>query len=264
MLLFSNSKNSGNHEMCIGAAQSPNLGTAFTPIHTWQMCGPAGHQYIDPYLFVDSSGAVFLFWADQWGAGGGSRILSIQMTSDGLGWLPGAPIREVMNYSRALAASGGVAMGGNAYIENPAVVKDPHNNYNLLVSMGTWNGPNTYWTVEVACLQVDGTCLEGRGGVLNLSGQNAGGASIMNDNTPAGNWLFWHGGPVGARVTWASETVAVNLNNQASSLVASGATVAEAQRSVGPVATNEVVEWPVGDPNFNRSDRDVPRGGRRG
>ncbi len=96
------------------------------------------------------------------------------------------------------------ALGPNSYIENPAMVVDPYNDYDLVVSMGTWTDPGHYYSVEMACTSAYSltpgdrpTCLPNQtqnGGqfmaALNGYG-NTGGASFVKDSSHDGNYMLW-------------------------------------------------------------------------
>jgi hypothetical protein len=163
-------------------------------------------------MFIDpTTSKVWLLFSDTWGGNGGSQIMVQQMTSSGLSTI-GSPT-PLLTYSRAVSALGGLEVGTNAVVENPAMVKDPHNFYDLIVSVGTWNQSSTYHTVQIPCVFADGGCLESKGGRLPLTGANQGGASVMQDSTPENNWIAWHAGHLGgARPMYISRTTVVNLN----------------------------------------------------
>ena len=77
-----------NHADCIGAARSSN-GVNFTPINTWTFCSPvpvSGQAigFLDPSLFIDSSGRVWLLYSQQWAPNGGSEIDDVQIDALGI------------------------------------------------------------------------------------------------------------------------------------------------------------------------------------
>ena len=257
LLMFSNSsRNMPNHEMCIGAATSTSLAGTFSPT-SFQLCGPAGHQFIDPQLFVDpGTNRVYLLWSDQWGFGGNSAIRARQLSSNGLGLVGGQ--YTLITYARTSVAAGGGRTGSKAVVENPALVKDPYNNYDLLVSFGTWNEANSYSTIEIPCLAPTGSCIESRGAPLNLVGQNPGGASLMSDGSPNYNYMMWHAGlPDGQRYAYLSETTAVNLNSQLSIASVTSRSVEAPSVSKIPFApvTESLSAGSTSDRPFNRDDR---------
>ena len=94
----------------------------------------------------------------------------------------------------------GSALGPHPY---PAMVRDSYNGYSLMVSLGNWKD-NSYTTLEIPCTQPDGGCLNNFGAQIKYSDSQynqAGGASFLKDNSPAGNRIFFHARPPGS--LWA-------------------------------------------------------------
>ncbi len=198
---------------CIGAATSSTWNGTYTPVNSLKWCDPADPNHVgwlDPSLFLHG-GKVWLYYSKQWtiGSATGSEIVAQQLSADGLSKV-GAP---------ALILTWGEVMGLNpdsngthGFVENPAMVADPYNNFDLLVSVGTWDNPG-YNTIEVPCFSPNSTCLPNDGGLLPLD-QNSlvgtGGASLANDNSPNGNYIVFHGWPngpfSGSRTPWVETT----------------------------------------------------------
>lgn len=225
LMMFSESISSdpgrGN---CIGAAIS-STGSNFSPINTWTMC--SGTRYVgflDPYLFSDpSSGNTYLLYSRQWCAGASnpqqgctsspqSEIDSVQINPSAIesgaahcpfpvpncGYIGSSPYQ--MATFQQLSAYG--PTDTNSYVENPAIVKDPNNGYDLVMSYGHWSQPN-YETIEIPCLLPYGECLPNSGAVLlsqnggSITGpgpayNSPGGMSFLFDGSPTANVAIWH------------------------------------------------------------------------
>jgi hypothetical protein len=247
---------------CIGAAIS-STGFTFTPINSWTFCsGTANVGFLDPYLFSDpSTGDTWLLYSRQWwdGAAGTtpeSEIDSVQI--DPAGIESGAdncpfPVADCgllsTNYQMitfqdvvGLIKPGTDdftpgAAGTNDRIENPAIVADPYNGYDLTFALGSWYLPN-YQSGEDACLLAYGdciannsleiTCQQGCGGdqYSNQMYNSPGGFSFLYDASPTNNYTIWHSfrdpgtcppnglNPLCAvRDDWSGPTAADNLNS---------------------------------------------------
>lgn len=196
LLMFSGSRSTGSN--CIGVGTSSNdQGSAgpFTPVQG-QWCDPdTSIGYIDPQIFVDpSDNNVYLYWSEQWAPNGGSRIEMQQLSSDGLTLLPYTR-RTLFDYNDVKPYAGNTGVAG--FLENPQMVKDGYNGYNLLVSIGTWQESN-YKTFEMPCFAPNDYCNPSLGGVVPLTaaGSNGtGGASLVSDGSPANNFMFFAAHP---------------------------------------------------------------------
>ncbi len=255
---------------CIGAAKS-STGGVFTPINSWTFCsGTSTVGYLDPDLFVDpATGDTWLTYSRQWWTGPvgnqaadtpESEIDSIQIDPTGIlsgadncpfGPLPDCGLLSTnylmlsfqdisANISNSSDQTPG-SVGTNDRIENPALVADPYNGYDLSVSLGSWWLPN-YTTVEIPCILPYGECVpslgaplmyqDGEGGVTRAEGgatnfqmyNSPGGASYLNDGSPNGNVMIWasfrNPGTCGTSLTpicavrddWTGPTTSDNLN----------------------------------------------------
>lgn len=215
ILMFSSERAGGNGQHCLGLATSTSLTGRFTPVHSFMYCGWSGWNYIDPQMFVDpSTSKVWLYFAKMKQVPAGQSSIQVQqMTANGLG-LVGSPT-TLLTFSRAMATPGldPGSLGPKAVVENPAVVKDPYNGYDLLVSIGSYETPDSYHTLEIPCVfpNSPGSCLEAQGAEMaTLRGRNPGGASLMRDDSPVGNWMAWHAGEVGSRRMYVSRTIALD------------------------------------------------------
>lgn len=214
---------SGRHPAdCIGAAIS-NDGQYFSPMSEIQWCDPSETVgLLDPQLFVAPDGTPYLLYSRQWKTSGPtfhSEITGTKLSSDGMTRI-GTP-SVLLSFSDV--SSYNANLGSRPYLENPALMVDPYNNFDLIASLGTWDEPG-YETIEVPCLNITSSCLPGYGGVLISNAdpyspaQAPGGASMLSDGSPAGNWMVWHTGPPNARRVWAGITTAFNGNSRTSTL----------------------------------------------
>ncbi|HEY7917221.1 MAG TPA: hypothetical protein VIC86_09635 [Acidimicrobiales bacterium] len=206
LMAFSAGYAPGAH--CLGFAYStggPNGGFAIMPT---RLCDPNEASYpdagwFDPYLF-DANGAVHMIWSVQQpqGPGNDSFIyearLSYSPTSVSFA---SGPTNIGLGYGSAAAATGGSANGFNpctgtggngapcwSAIENPAVIADSYGGYDLIASVGTYNG-GSYWTVHWRCSSFTSfaTCTQPANVVL----LNSGGATIEK---PTGREVVWAAG----------------------------------------------------------------------
>ena len=189
----------------------------FTVVPTFKLCDSQSNVgMLDPQLYREGSDT-WLLWSRQWRSGsGGSEIVTQKLTANGLGLVGTRPYR-LLTFDQANQASP-ATNGPNSYVENPALVKDPYNGYDLIVSIGDWKD-GSYRTVEVPCLTVTGNCLPGEGDSISglmggTSVSSKGGGSLMYDFSPDGNILAFHGRPtgVGERYPYVQKTGSVNLN----------------------------------------------------
>jgi len=191
VLMFSASRPGGAH--CIGAAVSSAAEGPFSPVNSVAWCDPnPSVGYLDPQLFADLDGSIWLYWSRQWSANGGSEIRGQQLSSDALSRLGGESV--LVSYADVARLASG-SLGNNSYVENPAVAIDRHNGYDLLVSIGTWDQPG-YREVEIGCVSRTTQCAPSRGGVITLAPNpvgNAAGASFVSDDGRSGAQLVFHG-----------------------------------------------------------------------
>jgi hypothetical protein len=117
------------------------------------------------------------------------------MASNGLS-VTGSPT-ELLTWAQAASIKNLGAVGSAACVENPNIVNDANNNYDLLFSIGTYNGGTPeggqYYTGEVACLNLNDSS---SGCGYNPSGGSVvikpgGGASTLTTGDPSGNYLMF-------------------------------------------------------------------------
>jgi hypothetical protein len=162
------------------------------------------HGFLDPQIFQDkTTGDVWLLFSDQafsgttpCGDGPDSSLWMVQLNSTGLS-VTGSPI-ELLTWSQASSIKNlPSSLGSAACLENPNVLNDANNNYDLLFSIGTYNGGSpegsTYVTGEVACLALNdsssGCGVDPSGGSVLI--KPGGGASTLNTSDPSGNYLIY-------------------------------------------------------------------------
>lgn len=212
LMMFTASRKVGR--ACIGAAVSTTPGGPFTALGTQWCDGPG---LLDPQLFVNSDGKIWVYYSKQTPPTS-SEIHAQQITLTGSGL--NRTVNRVGTSKRILTIAEARAVCGvrypvsscttnpgptpaNHFVENPAMVKDSYNGYSLMVSVGNYND-NSYRTVEIPCLNPDGSCLNNYGAPIKLSDSNynqAGGASFLRDDSPNGNFIFFHARP--ANSWWA-------------------------------------------------------------
>jgi hypothetical protein len=231
---------------CLAAATSTN-GTSFIVDQDFGMCYPSGNAvgYLDPYLFLDVSGQIWLYYSEQWSPNGGSEIDAQEMSSNGLATI-GTPY-DILDYSD-LESLDPSNQGTDAFIENPAFVNDPYNAYDLVVSFGSWQQAGNYESIEVPCFDVNGSCDVSYGADIQDSGDgptNPGGVSFLNDNSPAGNYAIWMTG-TGPRPDRGGPSAAYDDNP------GSEAQIAQAEAAALPIRTAQPVppiacpyHWPL-------------------
>jgi len=194
-------ENYKHRAQCIGAATTSN-GITFADA-SFQYCSPkSSHGYLDPSLFIDSSGNIYFEFSEQWmnsagtpcGDGPDSLLWIQQLSSTGLQTV-GSPT-QLFTWSEAESIQGlpgSPFPGGSACLENPQLVNDFYNTYDLTFSMGTWTSNSTYLTGEVACLALNNTgsgcdINPAAGGVLINPG---GGASTLTTHDPGYNYMIY-------------------------------------------------------------------------
>lgn len=212
LMMFTASRKVGR--ACIGAAVSTTAAGPFTALGT-QWCDSTG--LLDPQLFVNADGRIWVYYSRQTPPTFSEiRAQQITLTGSGLNRtvnrvgssktiLTVAQARSVcgLRYPVSSCTTNPGATPADHFVENPAMVRDSYNGYSLMVSVGNYRD-NSYRTVEIPCTQPDGGCLNNYGAPIKLSDSQynqAGGASFLNDNSPAGNHIFFHARPPGS--AWA-------------------------------------------------------------
>jgi hypothetical protein len=190
LMMFSAQQSDGR--MCISVATSSSRSGPFNIVEVngrdYKLCSSNGNV-IDPQLYIEGSTAFFLY----------SKIADNLSSSEiriqplGAFGLPTGGYSTLVTLNQARAALDGQNLGSRAVIENPALVRDPYNGYDLLVSMGTWNQPGAYHTIEIPCIERYRNCLPSNGGPPgNTLGTNPGGLSLLQDQSPNLNYAIWH------------------------------------------------------------------------
>jgi len=205
VMLFAASP-TGSNALCIGEATSPD-GITFQPVNSVEVCG-SGVSLYDPQLFVNpSDGSVWAFYSLESGVVPG--IIQVQQLSADASSLVGSPT-TMLTYSQV--ASVNPNEGSRPFLENPAFVVDPTNGYgfDLLASLGQYNGLDTYATIEVPCTSVTGGCQPSQAQVVMGPGygDDPGSAAIMNDSSPSGNLIVWDQWINGQRMDFIGPTTA--------------------------------------------------------
>jgi len=206
VMLFAASSTTGGNALCIGEATSSD-GLTFQPVNSVEICVP-GQAVYDPQLFVDpSDNSVWVLYSLENGGFSGT-IQSQQLTSDASG-LVGSPT-TLLDYSQV--ASVNPDEGARPFLENPAFVADPGNGsgFDLLDSLGTFNGTDTYATIEVPCTSPSGGCQPSRAQLVMGPGygDDPGSAALLGDASPAGNVMVWDRWIDGQRMDFIGPTTA--------------------------------------------------------
>ena len=212
LMMWGGSRKVGS--MCIGAATSSNPATAFTP-QSFSWCDTnAAVGWLDPQLYVEGSN-VWLTWSRQWKKPDGcmdSEIVIQPLSSNGLA-MTGSR-QQLVSFDSVKNLGG--TFGCASVVENPQLVKDPYNGYDLLLSVGTWYD-QTYRTIEVPCINFVNNCYTQYGGSLLTTDTGAnpphnapGGMSSSRDDT--NGRLYWHESWFGARITKSNASGFINLN----------------------------------------------------
>jgi hypothetical protein len=195
----------GTHAGCIGEATSTD-GVHFTH-NSFQYCSPddlpqdGSHGYLDPSFFVDNSGNVYMLFSEEWPGGSpsvacddgpNSRLWIVPLASNGLS-ASGSPT-DLLDWDEADSIQALPSnLGPGACLENPQLVNDPNNGYDLLFSIGTYSSNSTYVTGEVACTALNDTSggcgIDDEGGSVLIT--PGGGASTLQTATPSGNYLIY-------------------------------------------------------------------------
>jgi hypothetical protein len=196
---------SSGHPVCIHEAVSSN-GYQFTAA-SFSYCSYYGTNFIDPQFFLDNkTGALWMLFSSQWNncgqtvgtPGEDSALFIQQMNSDGQSIAAGTTPTELLSWDQANAIQNKPASFGSLpCLENPNIIDDSTggwNPYDLLFSMGTWNGGgNTYVTGEVDCTALNNTSSgcgidPGAGSVYLNPG---GGASTLFTSDASGNYVMY-------------------------------------------------------------------------
>ena len=207
LMSFSASPSAGGGN-CLGMATSSD-GLTFAPVNSFELCVSSGGLF-DPQFFVNpNDGTVWLYYSDEDGAGSGD-IEAQELSADGMSFV-GSPT-TLLSYSQVSSLNHNE--GTNAYLENPAFVADPGNGYgfDLLDSLGTWNGTGTYETIEVPCSSDSGGCQPSQGQVVTGSsyGDDPGSAALLQDSSAAGNLMIWDQWVDGVRTDFIGTTSAAS------------------------------------------------------
>ncbi len=222
LMMFSGSRQAGY--ACIGAAWSSRPEGPFTPMGTQWCDGSSG--LLDPQLFVAPDGKVWVYYSLQQPWRNYSEIRAQQISFNGfsIATIGGPTTLVTVDQARSTcgirnpvtncAMNAGATPAGH-YVENPAMVKDPYNGYNLLVSVGNWQD-NSYTTVEIPCLSPNSNCAPGYGAPIMFSSSDyaqSGGASLLRDDSPTNNVIFFHARRPGesGRTAHMQNSVAVQL-----------------------------------------------------
>jgi hypothetical protein len=159
-------------------------------VYPFASTGPST-SVLDPYLFSDSSGAMWLIFSAQWSGGTCTAVQCSELVAQQLSipstdtiTLVGAPQALVSEVTVEAAlntdnpSTSRYTFGDHPLIENPAVIGPQTGTYDLVFSIGTWCGattapicgstngcgssagtdcnPAAYNTAEVSCTIADG------------------------------------------------------------------------------------------------------------
>jgi len=198
----------GTNALCIGEATSTD-GSVFVANNSFEVCTP-GYSNYDPYLFTDpNSGDVWMFYSLENNGPSGTGTIEAQQLSTDATTLVGSP-STLLSYSQV--ASLNPNEGSAPFLENPTFVADPGNGYgfDLIDALGTFNGADTYATIEVPCTSETGGCQPSAGQVMTGPGygDDPGSASLLYDGSPTGNTMIWDVWINGARMDFIGPTSA--------------------------------------------------------
>jgi hypothetical protein len=220
MVMYYSENFNGAHANCIGLATAP-IYSNFTASSSQWCDGPYG--MLDPQIFTDTTDGTgnYLLWSEQWGCnsngtgtGCNSQLMMQPLTSNGLGFNGGSYL--LLSHAAAEMIQGNTTTPNIGVVENPAMVNDPDNNYDLTFSLGQWNDkpPHTdYVTGETACTQIINApdC-----GTWASDGSQLipdGGASMDSDGSPASNWMIFAHWDGNVRDDEIGTTGIINCNN---------------------------------------------------
>jgi hypothetical protein len=119
-------------------------------------------------------------------------------------------------------------------VENPAIVADPYNGYDLVVSYGTWWEPN-YETIELGCALPYGECAPNTYAVLLSQGGNGNTGQGNSYNSPGGMSFLFDGSPTGNVAVWHSYEFPGNPNNLTRQDWTGPTSSIQVQNVVGPI-----------------------------
>lgn len=145
-----------------------------------------GEHFIDPFLFIDSDGAGYVYWK-QYGGGVSSSIMGARLDAKLTGLVAGTSM-EVMN------GYGGPGTWEDNVRENPAVVRDSGGRHHLIFSGGHWFN-DTYATGH-ALSTCGPLCPASTSGGWHMV--DSGDRGILQVVRSVGNPSFANGGPGGA------------------------------------------------------------------
>lgn len=193
-----------NRGACIREATAANAYGPYTSTGFFYCSSSAAHGFLDPQIFLDSTtGYVYLLFSDQsfnsagvpCGDGPDSKLWIVKMSSNGLS-VTGSPV-PLLTWSQADSIENLSNLGTSACLENPQIMNDANNSYDLLFSIGSYNQGNpvgsTYHTGEVPCTELNATSngcgIDPTGGSVMIN--PGGGATTLATNDPAGNYLMY-------------------------------------------------------------------------
>jgi len=178
-------RNSGYAAEMDVATSSSALGP-FTTLTAYYWSRDQADGMLDPYLYQDYHGNWWLYLSIENPSDHSQNLIyAYPLNSSGDAFV-GNPtsLIDYNSMANAWSQSGGGSLGNNSYIENPAFVTDPQGTYpyNLMMSLGTWNQSNSYYTINIACNTTTGPC----GWTLNELGGfhsaiNQGSLNLMNE-----------------------------------------------------------------------------------
>jgi hypothetical protein len=242
VMLFSESV--AGRANCIAWATSPN-GQNFLPADDLYWCSAnPSVGFLDPDLFVDPSGNVWLIYSQQnpgaLASVGGSQLVAHPLIPSGMGIRVGSSDYTLITYDEVESMNPN--RGPNPFIENPSMTSDHYNHFDLTFSLGTYTSNSTEITGEVPCLSANGNCIPGEGADIM---KGSGGASMLDDASPAGNWMIWHTWSGSNRVDYGGQTSEINENPSSAAREATSKTrVMPIIRTPIPTAVVPYTWWP--------------------
>ncbi|MEO5839055.1 MAG: glycoside hydrolase family 43 protein [Acidimicrobiales bacterium] len=178
-VLYYTAMRSNPRQLCIGRAFSPTPAGPYLDKWTSALICPVGDQYeaIDPSVFVDHDGAVYLYYKTSSRPSNGTsqtRIWAVQLRADGL---------EVA--TDPMPVLDPIESWDEGDVENPEMIK-VGDRYSLFYSASWWD-TDRYRTAVTDCATPVGPC-RNRRQVLVSDGEvsGPGGASLVQDS--GGNW----------------------------------------------------------------------------
>ena len=195
-VLFYTASRPTPRQLCLGRAVSPTPTGPFVDRWREPLICPEGEQFevIDPSLFIDDDGRVFLHYktsARDASGTGPTIIWTVPLTADGLD-LAGEP--QILLQASERWEEGGV--------ENPEMVRI--DGRYLLFYSGAWWDTDRYTTGVAQCSGPMGPCRNKRQ-VLASDGEisGPGGASLVQDRA-GGWWIVYH--------AWVGRTRALHVD----------------------------------------------------